>query len=222
MALCRAKYGRMETNWAAEHLQVIRTLMERSAVYRRALAPIMALTGALGIAAAVGGWLGKIASPMAFAIYWLLVSLAAVLGALLLVRREALKEGEPFWSPPTRRVSQALLPALAAGFILTLIFLDRSRPGNAEGGMEMARLPALWIVLYGCALHAAGFFMPRGMKMFGWAFVLGGCGSFALGIPEWLRPVYVYAHGMMGLFFGGLHLAYGVYLYFTEQRKNAA
>ena len=38
----------METNWAAEHLQVIRTLMERSAVYRRALAPIMTFNGAIG------------------------------------------------------------------------------------------------------------------------------------------------------------------------------
>ena len=34
----------MEPNWAAEHLQVIRTLMERSALYRRALAPIMSFT----------------------------------------------------------------------------------------------------------------------------------------------------------------------------------
>ena len=30
----------MEPNWAGEHLQVIRTLMERSALYRRALAPV--------------------------------------------------------------------------------------------------------------------------------------------------------------------------------------
>src|SRR5205823_4732455 len=120
----------METNWAAEHLQVIRTLMERSAVYRRALAPIMALTGALGIAAALGGWLGKIDSPKSFAIYWLLVSLAAVVGALLLVRREALNEAEPFWSPPTRRVTQALLPALTAGFLLTVIFLVRIWPNK--------------------------------------------------------------------------------------------
>ena len=35
----------METNWAAEQLQTIRTLMERSAVYRRALAPIMLFAG---------------------------------------------------------------------------------------------------------------------------------------------------------------------------------
>src|SRR5204863_2383651 len=112
---CRVE--RMETNWAAEHLQVIRTLMERSAVYRRALAPVMALTGVLGLAAALAGFLGKIESLRAFTVYWLIVGLAAAAGALVLVRRQALKEGEPLWSPPTRRVTQALLPPSVAGFI---------------------------------------------------------------------------------------------------------
>jgi hypothetical protein len=27
-------------------------------------------------------------------------------------------------------------------------------------------------------------------------------------------------HWVMGGVFGGLHLAYGIYLYFTEQRRN--
>jgi hypothetical protein len=56
--------------------------------------------------------------------------------------------------------------------------------------------------------------------MFGWAFIIGGCGLFAAGVPAWARPLD-YAHGVMGCFFGGLHLAYGVYLYFTEHRRNA-
>lgn len=214
----------METNWAAEHLQVIRTLMERSAVYRRALAPIMVLTGSIGLVAALMGWVLKIESPHAFVIYWLLVSLGAVAGAFLLVRKQALKEAEPFWSPPTRRVAQALLPALAAGLMVSLILLTRS---GAEGQTNesriwMERLPAVWIVLYGCALHAAGFFMPRGMKIFGWCFVLGGCALLALGIPANVPSPGLYAHGVMGLFFGAFHFAYGIYLYFTEQRKHVA
>ena len=85
----------------------------------------------------------------------------------------------------------------------------------------MLWLPLIWVVLYGCAFHAAGFFMPRGMRLFGWAFIIGGCGLFAVGFPDWARPLD-YAHGVMGFFFGGLHLAYGVYLYFTEQRRNEA
>src|ERR1700690_4243469 len=45
LLLCGAKYMGMETNWAAEQLQTIRTLMERSAVYRRALGPVMLFAG---------------------------------------------------------------------------------------------------------------------------------------------------------------------------------
>ncbi len=52
----------MDTNQAAEHLQTIRTLMERSAVYRRALAPVMLLVGALGCLTAAIGFFGHLKS----------------------------------------------------------------------------------------------------------------------------------------------------------------
>ena len=95
----------MENNWAAEHLQVIRTLMERAAIYRRALAPIMTLAGAAGTAAGLAGYFLKLESARAFAIFWMSVGVVAVVGAFLLVRRQALKDAEPFWSLPTRRVT---------------------------------------------------------------------------------------------------------------------
>src|SRR5262245_55796210 len=103
----------MESNWAADHLQVIRTLMERSALYRRALAPVMIYTGTLGVLAAVAGYVLEIPASRSFIVYWAVIAVLALAGAFLLVRRQALKEGEPFWSPPTRRVTQALLPPLA-------------------------------------------------------------------------------------------------------------
>jgi hypothetical protein len=211
----------MESNWAAEHLQVIRTLMERSALYRRALAPIMIFNGVVGLAAAALGWGLGIGLPRAFILFWAGVGIVAMAGSFLLVRRQALKESAPFWSSPTRRITLALLPPLVAGLMIGAVILARvgsaSGIGDSLGGMLW--LPLIWVVLYGCAFHAAGFFMPRGMRLFGWAFIMGGCGLFAAGFPDWLRPLD-YAHGVMGFFFGGLHLAYGVYLYFTEQRRN--
>ena len=211
----------MEPNWAAAHLQVIRTLMERAALYRRALAPIMMFNGGVGLAAAALGWGLQVGSARAFILFWAGVCVVAIAGSYLLVRRQALKESEPFWSPPTRRVTQALLPPLAAGLMISaVVFL---RAGQAAGiGSSLAAmlwLPLVWVVLYGCAFHAAGFFMPRGMKVFGWAFIVGGCVLFAAGLQDWTRPLEC-AHGVMGFFFGGLHLAYGVYLYFTERRRN--
>jgi len=176
--------------------------------------------GAVGTAAAVTGWCLKIETPGILSL--LVRSRSACRGwSFLLVRRQALKNPK-LSVTPTRRITQALLPPLVAGLIISVVALINidSAPLNSAGSGHALAAPKL-VILYGCAFHAAGFFMPRGMKIFGWAFILGGCGLLALGIPDWTHPLD-YAHGIMGFFFGVLHLAYGVYLYFTEQRKNAA
>jgi hypothetical protein len=209
----------MESEWASEHLQVIRTLMERAAVYRRALAPVMIYNGCLGLAAAVGGLALGIAGDRPFIMFWAAIALLGLIGSFLLVRRQALKEKDLFWSPPTRRVTEALLPPIVAGFVLAVVLFVNPQQVLTSGPCLLATwwLPSAWVVLYGCAFHAAGFFMPRGMKLFGWIFILGGCGLFWLGIAQnGQRPEC--GHGIMGLFFGLFHLAYGVYLYFTESR----
>ncbi len=206
----------MESNWAAEHLQVIRTLMERSALYRRALAPIMSYNGVLGLVGGVLGWVFGIDSTRGFVGYWAGFGLLALAGSFLMVRRQALKESEPFWSPPTRRVAQALLPPLFAGSVaglLALICPEWTFLGPSA-------LPAFWILLYGCALAAAGFFMHRGIKLLGWLFVLCGCGLMATRCYAGTSLSLMNEHWVMGGVFGGLHLAYGVYLYFTEPRRN--
>jgi hypothetical protein len=209
----------MESNWAANHLQVIRTLMERSAIYRRALAPVMIFNGVVGVAGAAAGWVLQIGTVRAFILYWAGIGVLAIAGSFLLVRRQALKESEPFWSPPTRRVTQATLPPLTAGLILGVFVWMNVGTAPESMGNVLLWLPLSWVVLYGCAFHAAGFFMPRGMRLFGWSFIIGGCALFAAGIPDWIKRLD-YAHLLMGFFFGGLHLAYGIYLYFTEKRRN--
>jgi len=213
----------MDTNWAAEHLQTIRTLMERSALYRRALAPVMIWDGAWGTAAAAGGILGGINTAPGFIGYWMAVALAAVAGSFLLVRRQALKDSETFWSPPTRRVAQALLPPLLFGGVLGAVLLLPGSAGRAAlptaPQLALVWLPLVWVGLYGCALHAAGFFMPRGMKVFGAVLVLGSSALCLSGLPA-RAAAPVFGHAVMGLAFGLSHLAYGIYLYFTEPRGN--
>jgi hypothetical protein len=81
-------------------------------------------------------------------------------------------------------------------------------------------LPAFWILLYGCALNAAGFFMQRGIKLLGWLFILFGCALMATRCHTATQLSLADGHKVMGAVFGGLHLAYGLYLYFTEQRRN--
>jgi hypothetical protein len=206
----------MQTDWATENLQAIRTLMERGAVYRRALAPLMRAVGLTGLIAAVAAVQCNAGTARAFAAFWMTVALVCVAEAFFLIRRQALKEAEPFWSPPTRRVAQAVAPACFAGFVAALIFLWL-QPGGALGVWLL--VPG-WMACYGCGLHAAGFFMPRGVKLFGWGFVLAACLLGAILCLAGAPPI-VTANWAMGVLFGGAHLAYGVYLYFTERPGNA-
>ncbi|MEI6078697.1 MAG: hypothetical protein WCS94_24185 [Verrucomicrobiota bacterium] len=208
----------METKQATENLQVIRTLMERSAVYRRELAPIMLFAGGAGVLAAATGLWFRLTSASAFGWLWLVTALLAVAGAFLIARRQALQAGEAFWSPPTRRVAQALLPPLLAGLCLGggPLFIG-------QAGAEIAQRSALaWILCYGCALHAAGFFMPRGIKVFGWLFMGSACGLYYAFRASGIQHDATQAHWLMGAFFGGLHLAYGGYLYLTERENPVA
>jgi hypothetical protein len=205
----------MNPKWAEENLQTIRTLMERSALYRRALAPIMLLAGALGIAAAaIGLWL-HFNSPLAFGLHWLTTAFVAIAGAFLIARRQALKDNDQFWSAPTRRVALALSPPLVAGLLLGITFTFVP----SGGAIDMTLfLPFLWALFYGCALHSAGFFMPRGVKWVGWVFIIAACSLLIILVV--VNPRFeVSGHWLMGFFFGGLHLAYGIYLYFTEKKN---
>jgi hypothetical protein len=81
------------------------------------------------------------------------------------------------------------------------------------------------MALYGCALHAAGFFMSRGIKWLGWIFIACGSGLLLCMFVDVHVPVLYGCgpeggHLAMGASFGLLHLAYGIYLYFTEKRGN--
>jgi hypothetical protein len=206
----------MEQHVAAEHLQVIRTLMERSALYRRTLGPILVYVGAMGSGAALGGIALGIEALPAFGVWWLVAALLAMAGAFAIARRQALEDGERFWSPPALRVTQALLPPLAAGLLLSLALIEFA-PGDLRWLFVLGNA-----LFYGCAVHAAGFFMPRGTKLFGWLIIaLAGAGLFT-------RPLFapgataIVDHALMGGFFGGAHLAYGAYLFLTKPRKTPA
>jgi hypothetical protein len=223
----------MKTDQATEALQTIRTLMERSTLYRRALAPIMTSVGCLGILAAIIGWLLHVEAQTTFIAYWFGVALLGLTGSLLLVRRQAIKTSEPFWSPPTRRVAQALLPALTIGFLVGAwlwlsMFVDDTSIGGSTNAAGASRfhgwLAAIWAILYGCGLHAAGFFTSRGLRHFGWLFIAAGNMLLAWliyinrsqtpGFPWWQ------SHMLMGALFGGLQLAYGIYLFITGEEQN--
>jgi hypothetical protein len=205
-------------DWASDNLQVIRTLMERSALYRRALAPLMAASGAVGAATGAIGWWKGMDSPREFVLLWLAACAVTQVLCFLLARRQAWRDQEPFFTPPARRVCAALAPGFCAGGLAAIAFLV---PGQA------ARPPALllalfWFVCHACALHAAGAFMRRGIRLFAWVVLAAAtvAGVFYCAWPESAGPAA--ANLAMGAVFGGLHLVFGAYLYLTERPDSVA
>ena len=202
---------------AAAQLQTIRTLMERAALYRRALGPTLLTAGVIGCLAALGGELLPGPGGPAFIGYWLVVALVVITACVLLMRTQALRAAEPFWTPPARRIASAMLPPLVAGAAMT-VFLGRMLDADQ---LLAVQLPPIWMVFYGLAVHAAGFFTLRGVRWLGWAFVLTGA---VLGLIFAFYPGLMplrHDHLLMGATFGLGHLAAGGWL-MVQERKSAA
>ncbi len=211
----------MNTVEAAEQLQTIRTLMERAALYRRALGPTFLWVGILGTAAGLAGAFLRVGEEQVpvFISYWAGVAFLAVVGAVLRVRRQAVVDQEPFWTPPTRRVVSAVMPALvvalgAAALVTALL-------GSAPK-MIAATLPPLWMAMHGIALHAAGHFTLRGIRWLGWGFILSGAvtegGAAYMALTRADLPTLVQAHLAMGVTFGLGHLFAGLWIQVAERR----
>jgi hypothetical protein len=205
----------METPSAAENLQVIRTIMERAAIYRRTLAPIMFYVGALGMLAAGAGMLLEMSPLRQFAALWLGTAVLAIGGAFLIARKQALNDKEAFWSAPTRRVAQALAMPLAAGFAVDVAMILLAR----EDARWTFVVPS--VLAYACAVHSAGFFVPRGMQKFAWIILSLAIAGLVILPQRVTDPNPNLDHAVMGFFFGALHLAYGFYLKATKKQPPA-
>jgi hypothetical protein len=203
---------------AAQQLQTIRTLMERAALYRRALGPVLLVAGLLGVAAALVGWLLPVQSGNGFVGLWISVACIAIASSLIIIRRQSLQAAEAFWTPPTRRVATAMVPPLFAGLAMTLPL----SLAHADSGVLALALPPVWVICYGLALHAAGFFTLRGIRWLGYAFVVFGallCAAAAL--VTGFKPSLRHAHLVMGVAFGIGHLAAGLWLRLQERNSAA-
>ena len=202
----------MHPETAAKHLELIRTLMERSVLYRRTLAPVMFFAGSCGTLGALAARALKIQSGGRFIVFWLALCAVALGGSLLIIRRQAMRSREPFWSPPTRRMAQAMCPGLLAGLGWAVSVWVSS--GSAW------TLASLWLSFYGCALHAAGFFMLRGIRLFGGVLTL--LGIIAVALPKYFSqiPAFSDPNFLMGLGFGILHLGYACYLQWAENQER--
>lgn len=147
---------------------------------------------AMGVVALVAAPLAAVQSrPQQWLIVWLIAAAAAFalgLGAIVLKLR---RTSSRLLTPATTRFSRTLVPALAAGAVLTLVLVQRS---------EWEILPGVWLLLYGAGVTASGTVSTSLVS--GLGLLLMGCGLAALVAP-------VLGDAMMGVGFGAGQLIFG-------------
>ena len=124
---------------------------------------------------------------------WLGAATLAVAIGVVTMARKARASGSSFFAAPFQRFALAYLPPLAAGAVLTAVFV--------ESGFTV-RLPGCWLLLYGTAVAAGGALSVRVVPIMGVLFMALGTAAFTA--PAGLGNTF------MATGFGGLHLGFGL------------
>ncbi len=215
---------------AAEHLRVIRSLMERVTVYRAISAPTALIGGVTALVASVwmlrrAGVLGASERQGAFTtrdfiVPWVIALLITMSANTYFVWREAQRDGRPFLSAGLRLALRSILPSILVAAAIT--FVGWRNPSDLEGPTILG---LTWIGCYGLALLSTMTFAPSSLVVLGGSFVFSAIfwllilSSPALPLFEQLRG-YVGANFAMGLTFGLFHVIYAVCTWRPE--RNAA
>jgi hypothetical protein len=176
---------------AADNLRFIREAMEHSARFTDVPGWGMVVIGATAMVTAVIA-AGEAHSGVWIRIWEVEAALALLIGGVASVRK-ARATGTPLLASPAKKFFLGLAPPLVAGAFLTALL---QREGVA------AALPGTWLLLYGAALVTAGAYSL-------WVVPGLGISCMALGALALLGPE-AWGNWLLGLGFGGLHIAFGL------------
>lgn len=173
-----------------EQLRFIRQTMESAGSFTAVPGLGMIGLGMTAIAAAYVAaqqptperWLGVWFAEAAVAI--------GLAGTAMLYKAERARQS--LTSGPAKKFALGFAPPLLVGALLTLVFY------RAE---LVPMVPALWLLLYGVAVVAAGAFSVRSVPVMGLGFLLMGAIA-VLAPPAW-------GGWMMAMGFGVLHIIFG-------------
>lgn len=223
-----------EREKAADHLKVIRSLMERATVYRTLSWPTALFGGTLAVllsvviylrerAAINEGETEKMISEWGWVICWLVALVVTCSFNTGLIFRQSKRDNRPLFSPGLKMALRAFLPPMLVGGVIgCALTLSITAAVGAS----------IWVTCYGLALLATRGLAPKSIHRLGWAFLAGGLASFVfawsdgahplplLGAPPHMESPMFEASLIMGIAFGGFHLLYGLVVMKRGKREN--
>lgn len=176
---------------AADNMAFVRGMMERSTHFTAVPGWGGVAMGTSAIAAAVIASLQS--KPESWLAVWSAEAAVASLIALVSIVAKARRNAVPLGSGPARRFALCLLPALAAGAVLTVACVQNQ---------SFSLLPMIWLLLYGVGVCSAGAVSsPTVVLALGLSLIVGGAAA-ALSPAEW-------GNWYLAAFFGVGHIVAG-------------
>lgn len=194
---------------AAEHLRVIRHLMERATVYRAISAPTALVASLVSLPVALYLLLQSRnaafqLSPWGYLGIWFGVLILVDGFNTWLLWRDAKRRGASMASDAAMHALKSLFPPLFAGAVISTLTVHDS----------LFTATLCWVVFYGLALLATHGFAPTSMKVLGAGFLLAGLGIWSAARLDWihLEPgrELTASSVVMAATFGLGHLVYGL------------
>jgi hypothetical protein len=176
---------------AMDNLAFIRDTMESAGAFTAVSGRAMIIVGLTALAAAAVA--AQQPTPRLWLLTWLAAAMLAPLIQLWGVLRKLRASGLPLLHGSARKFLLSFLPPMLAGALLTVVFYRADL---------VPMLPALWLLLYGAAVVAAGAFSVQIVPFLGGAFMAAGAMAFFA--PE------SWNNAIMAAAFGGLHIAFGI------------
>lgn len=176
---------------AVDNVAFVRGMMERSVHFTAVPGWGGVGMGASAILAAVVASLQT--TEQSWLAVWSAEAAVASLIAVVSIVTKARANGVPLGTGPARRFALCLLPALAAGAVLTVACVQ---------AQSFALLPVIWLLLYGVGVCSAGAISsPTVVFALGLSLVLGGAAA-AMSPAEW-------GNWYLAAFFGLGHIVAG-------------
>lgn len=177
---------------ALDNVAFMRGVMERSSHFT-------AVPGWGGLAMGITALVAAVVAagqrdPRVWMAVWLAEAALAAVIAIVTTAHKARKNGVPLGVGPARRFALCLMPAIVAGAALTVA---------ATQAEAWALLPAIWLLLYGTGVCAAGAVSsPPVVSLLGIALIVGGV-TAACSPAAW-------GNWYLAAFFGFGHVAAGI------------
>ena len=179
---------------AMDNLRYIRETMQRSASFTHVSGIGGVLMGLIAIATALIA--SRSAAPTVWVVTWLASAVASLAVATVSMARKSAAAGEGLLTGPGRKFAWNVIPPLAVGAVLTVVFIRAAL---------IDQLPGAWLLLYGTGIVTGGSYSVRPVPLMGAAFM--GLGTIAFFAPA------AWGNAFMAAGFGGLPILFGIVIW---------